>query len=1001
MQESQIHVRQNYRQKQSLSRSNQNTKVKISSHELNMDLIEAVMSENDVQVDQLLQQEYYDVNYTDKHGNNCLHLAGKASIVSKLIGASCQVNTQNADGDTPLHMWSKFHTSSRNPVFNFDERRRIMAKLIEAGADCNIQNNDGYTVLHTVFVYGGIAGLDLTEEQIVDLVTLLIVSGKADSSIPDLDLHIPLHHAITEPYITPLEMLLQSGCCVNSGTIWGGTALHFLTNTDEDARPRINLLLENGINTKIQDIQGRTCLHYAAGHGNVSLVTLVLEHENKKAFSEDSEGSEASRTSRKASSSVNLQDQNGVAPLHVSAAFKQVEITEILIQNHADVNAVDKYGATSLHYGAYGGTIEIVKMLVDAGTCVDKVDSNGWTAEKLALSRHYYHTAIAINPNSLKMLKPQITDSHLKIKNVDILQSFPGDDIFNIHVQDFRIYSDPFDISHIERELLEEMCLKFRGDFQRYVEGMMQVTGIGRIPEIKEVVQIQNAIENFISKQVSCIADVDSRFKGTIIHSGSWYEGTKVGDPDEFDFMLCLNEFGKECKIASEDKEIYDVSVSRYGSDPRFDIFFKDDKLQSDILMERFIAVAKQAFCNMQYETGSSSLYFEGVTGHTLVEATWPVSGTVTCELKFVWTGQIYKQLVITTDLVPAILVNTWPSFADCEDLTTDMKAHGCHVVPKSGTWRLSFSVAEKIIFESLCEENKLAYIGAKVALHPAVTARFFILSNEQQLSLEEDDIQEGFCYRIVNMVEEPDTTVTNVSEVPTNNEKCFHNDDGTSPQLGREFSTKTNTSSVDGSCQSMNTTFDLDHSSDKIQTLSEIIERKRVTQTEPSGEYQRTIKGHKIATSRSPLGQTVTVLQLEDTYDIASREFFSTVKEGDSIALRSSLGNEDFYETVPLDGRSLIPSYLLKLILFNCIENSKKTQGTEEPVTTAQIFHELKRCLETQSPVPFFFCRRNNFLQKVINAEEIKCEVSFLVTFIDHLFQNLNQYNTGDLTMR
>ena len=48
----------------------------------------------------------------------------------------------------------------------------------------------------------------------------------------------------------------------------------------------------------------------------------------------------------------------------------------------------------------------------------------------------------------------------------------------------------------------------------------------------------------------------------------------------------------------------------------------------------------------------------------------------------------------------------------------------------KSGSWRISFSLAERSIFQQLSDESKEAYICAKIALHPAFSGRFFIVNS-------------------------------------------------------------------------------------------------------------------------------------------------------------------------------------------------------------------------------------------------------------------------------
>ena len=52
-----------------------------------------------------------------------------------------------------------------------------------------------------------------------------------------------------------------------------------------------------------------------------------------------------------------------------------------------------------------------------------------------------------------------------------------------------------------------------------------------------ETKQIQVGVETFVEDLLNCVGKLDSRFICKTIPSGSFYEGTKVGGPNEFDFM--------------------------------------------------------------------------------------------------------------------------------------------------------------------------------------------------------------------------------------------------------------------------------------------------------------------------------------------------------------------------------------------------------------------------------------------------------------------------------
>ncbi|KAL9957841.1 hypothetical protein ACROYT_G034789, partial [Oculina patagonica] len=276
------------------------------------------------------------------------------------------------------------------------------------------------------------------------------------------------------------------------------------------------------------------------------------------------------------------------------------------------------------------------------------------------------------------------------------------------------------------------MNAKSSGNVTGYLHDMCSVPGVGQIPaDMAEVENMKRCVEEFMSKWATKIAEIDDRFKGTLFHSGSVYEGTKVGDPDEFDYMLCLEGLAQICSITfDKDTQYNEVVVHKNVEESgNFQNLFDEEQLESGKVMSVFVDVAKRALTLLDFTSVAKEMYVESLTEHTLVEDTWTLSGTVTCNLKFKWTGLYYKQLVITVDLVPAIPVHDWPLIARevSSLLTEDIKSRGCHLVPKSGYWRLSFSLAEQLIMRSLSQEQKEAFIGAKVILHPAVSCKIIL----------------------------------------------------------------------------------------------------------------------------------------------------------------------------------------------------------------------------------------------------------------------------------
>ena len=62
-----------------------------------------------------------------------------------------------------------------------------------------------------------------------------------------------------------------------------------------------------------------------------------------------------------------------------------------------------------------------------------------------------------------------------------------------------------------------------------------------------EVREIQTSVEGFVQNLLTVVGLLDSRFICTMIPSGSFYEETKIGSPDEFDFMAEIKVLFSPC----------------------------------------------------------------------------------------------------------------------------------------------------------------------------------------------------------------------------------------------------------------------------------------------------------------------------------------------------------------------------------------------------------------------------------------------------------------------
>ncbi len=169
------------------------------------------------------------VNTPDCDGNAFLHLASKKNdyqLLKELLVQKTNINCQNSDNMTPLHLAKSFE---------------VAKLLIENGADVQMSDNWGRTALHFA--------------KNPEIAMLLIEKG-ADINVKDRRERSPLHFANTPELI---EFYLKKGLDINECDIWKATPLHHavINNYGFDC---VKLLLDNGAASDCINSRGNTAL---------------------------------------------------------------------------------------------------------------------------------------------------------------------------------------------------------------------------------------------------------------------------------------------------------------------------------------------------------------------------------------------------------------------------------------------------------------------------------------------------------------------------------------------------------------------------------------------------------------------------------------------------------------------------------------------------------------------------------------------------------------------
>ena len=274
-----------------------------------------------------------------------LHLAsrnGHLKAACQLIEHGADLQAQNNNGDTPLHLALQ---ESQVDV-------AVARMLIERGADPTAQNNDGWAPLHLVSDWGewGQVG-----------VARMLIEHCADLTIHNNYGWTPLHLASDWGQVDVARMLLEHGADPTAQNNYGWTPLHLASQEGDVDVAR--MLIEHGADLTAQNRDGQTSLHLASQMGEVDVACMLIEH----------------------GADLTAQDRDGQTPLHLASQIGEVDVVRILMEHGADTAVQDNNGCTPLHLSSQWGQVDIARMLIERGADLTAQNWEGKTPSDLAL----------------------------------------------------------------------------------------------------------------------------------------------------------------------------------------------------------------------------------------------------------------------------------------------------------------------------------------------------------------------------------------------------------------------------------------------------------------------------------------------------------------------------------------------------------------------------------------------------------------------------------------
>ncbi|CAB0030116.1 unnamed protein product [Trichogramma brassicae] len=311
----------------------------------------------------------FDVNYVDGSGVSHFHVAceyGFEYAVENFLehghDPKCVVP---GSGDSTLHMAMRVRIGIT--VHEYYQSKGLVELLLRGGVDPNLANEKGETPLHIIS----------QKDYECEMVELFFRINDESNQLVQINArdklgNTPLHVALKIQKKKVVELLLRRGADPTLANEKGDTPLHLICEKDSDGS-----LME--LFFDVVENLGKIVQVDARNHSNETPLKLALRHK-KKTIAESllryganpNQVNEANRTflhefcsagqidlaeiffkidsENRRPVLVDVLDNEGNAPLHLSLEYEQKEAVELLLRNGADPNlARTMDGYTPLH----------------------------------------------------------------------------------------------------------------------------------------------------------------------------------------------------------------------------------------------------------------------------------------------------------------------------------------------------------------------------------------------------------------------------------------------------------------------------------------------------------------------------------------------------------------------------------------------------------------------------------------------------------------------------
>lgn len=559
-----------------------------------------------------------------------------------------------------------------------------------------------------------------------------------------------LHYAAENGHREIVGILLGLGAQVDLPNKWGRTALHYAAS--KHRLDCIQALIDNGADPNKQDVDKQTPLYHAVAasakwmNDEVGVCDTVLRDSDvcytgmRDYAGHSIHGSDTRVLATEmldtvvrytililisAGADADIPDKSGVTPLHLAAELGNSQICiHLLEEGRAQVNACDQYGATPLQYAAYQGHKNIAKILFShggfSGDCVAKQNRMSFVKHDIASSE--------------RELQP-LAHVHRDISGI----TSSNGEHFDSEKEEFAKLEHLENVEPAESEGSKELLLSEEASLSLMLLQLNGTEGVGCVKRIAEVERIEQDIGRYIEVALQGMIQAEPRFSYSLLKSGSTSENTKVGEPDEIDYMCCLTELSKVCyphQTSCDPHGYLRIKVQSQGLNQWNDCVDRDGFLIAEKVHQHFHSMFDLHSENSDLTAMSNCLhkmrdYRERPELGVTVDMSKTKPGS---KLYFLWRGCQFKRLIVEVDLIPAVEILGWPQTAIVSP------QEGCslyHVIPKVSPslqnnpsaglyWRISTSLAEKSLFKTMSAPALACYTICKLLMHSSNPVQLF-----------------------------------------------------------------------------------------------------------------------------------------------------------------------------------------------------------------------------------------------------------------------------------